>query len=267
MRGTLTILLGLCPYFFVFVVKEKNGIRLVFGVAIGLWTGGTYRGGTQAIQSGGPQPTIFVCPKAGRFAMSKEYEFDRLTVPESVPVITPPPPLRLVTVKGCLFAIVVVTAVLLFTFAISERTPPAETWPAAGPSSTFGQSMMPEPPPCPECRDCESGTWLARFVHTLDGLSATPREIRDVLHRSYVESGFTPSIVSDTGDYGICQINRTANPDVDVDRLLTDAEYAAGECLRVYRTVFKACGAQWECCYRYGVRGCKGRVTVAGGTK
>jgi len=195
-----------------------------------------------------------------------EYEFDRLTVPQPAPVIEHDP-----HSKRWIGLMVLMTAIIAgLCLTHTQRLPgplPAETWPAAGPSSTFGQSMMPEPPPCPECRDCESGTWLARFVHTLDGLSATPREIRDVLHRSYVESGFTPSIVSDTGDYGICQINRTANPDVDVDRLLTDAEYAAGECLRVYRTVFKACGAQWECCYRYGVRGCKGRVTVAGGTK
>lgn len=134
-----------------------------------------------------------------------------------------------------------------------------QVWPDEGPSEIFGQTLMQEPTPCPpcECRDCESGTWLAQFVHHLDNEADTPREIRDVLNRSYTETRLTPSAVSETGDWGICQINRRSWPDVDVERLLADPEYAAVECLRVYRVYFKACGSRWQECYRYGKRGAK----------
>ena len=128
-----------------------------------------------------------------------------------------------------------------------------------GPSEVSGQTIMPEPASCPgcECRACESGTWLAQFVHHLDTISESPREIRDVLNRCYTETRLTPSVVSETGDWGICQINRRAWPDVDTDRLLDDPEYAAVECLRVYRVYFSACGKRWQDCYRRGVRGSK----------
>ena len=141
--------------------------------------------------------------------------------------------------------------------AMSQRQASADVYPGEGPSEVFGETMSPEPMPCPlcECRDCESGTWLAQFVHHLDNLADNPREIRDVLNRAYTETRLTPSAVSETGDWGICQINAVAWPDVDVERLLTDAEYAAGQCLRVYRVYFKACGDRWQCCYRRGLQG------------
>lgn len=114
---------------------------------------------------------------------------------------------------------------------------------------------------CPGCvsETCPDCTWLSRFVGALDTMADTPLEIKDVLHRAYIESRFTPSVVSETGDWGICQINKKANPGVDVERLLTDPEYAAEQCLGVYRTVKQACGSRWQCCYRFGVKGCKGR--------
>ena len=155
-------------------------------------------------------------------------------------------------------ALVLVGSAIAFCLAgapISKVTP--QDWPEGGASEVFGQTMAPEAEPvvCPPCRDCESGTWLARFVHHLDNLADNPREIRDVLNRCYTETRLTPSAVSEAGDWGICQINARAWPDVDVERLLTDPEYAAGECLRVYRVFFKACGDRWQCCYRRGLQG------------
>jgi hypothetical protein len=143
--------------------------------------------------------------------------------------------------------------------AMSQRQASADVYPDEGPSEVFGETMMQEPTPCApcECRDCESGTWLAKFVHHLDNLAENPREIRDVLNRSYAETRLTPSSVSDTGDWGICQINRRSWPDVDTSRLLDDPEYAAVECLRVYRVYFKACGSRWQECYRKGKRGAR----------
>jgi hypothetical protein len=134
-----------------------------------------------------------------------------------------------------------------------------QVWPDEGPSEIFGQTLMQEPTPCApcECRDCESGTWLAQFVHHLDNLAENPREIRDVLNRAYTETRLTPSAVSETGDWGICQINARAWPDVDTERLLVDPEYAAVECLRVYRVYFKICGPRWQECYRKGRRGAR----------
>jgi hypothetical protein len=35
----------------------------------------------------------------------------------------------------------------------------------------------------------------------------------------------------------------------------------------VYRVFYKACGADWQCCYRYGVRGCKKHITPRRGRK
>jgi hypothetical protein len=115
----------------------------------------------------------------------------------------------------------------------------------------FGAPVSCDVPKCPD------RSFLSRFVYRLDVESATPTEIRDVLNRCYVETRFTPTSVSDTGDWGICQINARAWPDVDTSRLLTDPEYAAVECLRVYRVMRRACGADWQCCYRHGVNGCK----------
>lgn len=134
-----------------------------------------------------------------------------------------------------------------------------QVWPDDGPSEIFGQTLSPEPVACTlcECRDCESGTWLAQFVHYLDNLAENPREIKDVLNRAYTETRLTPSAVSETGDWGICQINRASWPDVDVERLLHDPEYAAVECLRVYRVYFKICGPRWQQCYRKGKRGAR----------
>jgi len=104
---------------------------------------------------------------------------------------------------------------------------------------------------CPDC------TWLSRFVGALDAQAESPLEIKNVLHRAYVESRFDDQAVSDTGDWGICQINAKTHPGVIVQRLLSDPEYAAFQCLKTYRAAYKACGKRWECCYRYGVKGCK----------
>jgi len=156
------------------------------------------------------------------------------------------------------WALVLVGAAIAFCLAgtpMSKVLP--QDWPEGGPSEVFGQTLPPEAAPlaCPACQNCESGTWLAQFVHHLDSLAENPREIRDVLNRCYTETRLTPVTVSDTGDWGICQINARAWPDVDVERLLVDPEYAAGECLRIYRVYYKACGSNWQCCYRRGLQG------------
>lgn len=140
----------------------------------------------------------------------------------------------------------------IHNMTISKIAP--QTWPDAGPSEIFGMSTMPEPIPCPSC---PMSTWLAQFVHSLDELAETPVEVRDVLANCYDESRYTPTVVSGTGDWGICQINARSWPDVDVQRLIFDPEYAAEQCLRVYRVYYRACGDKWRDCYRRGVRGGK----------
>lgn len=109
------------------------------------------------------------------------------------------------------------------------------------------------PETCPDC------TWLSRFVGELDALAESPLEIKDVLHRAYVESRFDNQAVSATGDWGICQINAKTHPWVDTELLLTTPEYAAAICLDAYRAAYKACGKRWECCYRHGIKGCEQR--------
>lgn len=190
-----------------------------------------------------------------------EYDFERLTVPEPEPVTDPDR-----HGKRWIGVAVMAVALIVGLCASQPSKPAPMTYPEAGPSDVFGQTLAPEPVTCPACT-CPDCSFLARFVGALDDAAATPREIRDVLHRCYTESRFTPAAVSATGDYGICQINAGAHPETDVDRLLTDPVYAAGECLRMYRGVFAACGDGWECCYRFGIRGCKGRVTAAGGVR
>lgn len=110
---------------------------------------------------------------------------------------------------------------------------------------------------CATCSDIEDVQFLGRWMDALTKLDATPLEIWDMTHRAFIESRFNPAKVSATGDYGICQINKTAHPDVDVDRLLTDPEYAAIECLAVYRTYTDLCGSDWQCCYKRGHKGCR----------
>ena len=181
-----------------------------------------------------------------------EYDFGRVTVPEPEPVAVEHDRhgkrwigLAVITlgiVAGCYFG------------HMHKRV--VETYPPDGPSATFGQTTAPEPDRC-EVPQCHEYGFLARFVDALDRDAESPVEVRDVLARSYAESRFTPTAVSDTGDYGICQLNAVANPDVDVQRLTTDPEYAAVECLRVYRIVKVRCGDNWQCCYRRGVAGCR----------
>jgi hypothetical protein len=187
-----------------------------------------------------------------------EYNFERLTVPKPAPVDDGKPIPRVDWLAVIVVAICVIGIVVGLSRS-QEPSPRAATWPEAGPSSVFGQTLAPEPVVCPDCT-CPDCSYLARFVGALDDAAATPREIRDVLHRCYTESRFSAGAVSSTGDYGICQINAGAHPETDTDRLLIDPVYAAGECLRVYRGMFAACGDGWECCYRFGIRGCKGRV-------
>jgi hypothetical protein len=166
------------------------------------------------------------------------------------------------TFDAAIAGIALLGFVLVAVLGVARHPVEATTWPPDGPLEIFGVSELPELPESAPCPVCPDYSFLARFVGALDDANATPREIRDVLHRSYIESRYNAGVVSSTGDYGICQINQKAHPETDVERLLTDPEYAAGECLRVYRVFYKACGAEWQCCYRYGIRGCKGRVTA-----
>jgi hypothetical protein len=186
--------------------------------------------------------------------MSKkpEYPFDRLTVAAPEPVVDHDP-----HGKRWIGLAVMVAALIVGLCVVARANSGAapQTWPDAGPSSVFGVSQCPDAAPCPDC-DCDQ-TWLAQFVHALDTSATSPLEVRDVLARAYTESRFTPSIVSDTGDWGICQINVASWPEYDGARLLTDPEYAAGACLAVYRVYKTKCGDNWQCCYRRGVSGCR----------
>lgn len=164
-----------------------------------------------------------------------------------------------------LFGVVagILTAVAVITF----WPEPVQIYPPAGPSEIFGQTLVPEPEPCPACENCESGTWLAQFMHYLDEQARSPREIRDVLRNCWWETRYNHEKVSDTDDWGICGINRTANPDVDVERLLIDPDYAAIVCLDKYRVFYHRCGKNWRCCYRRGVKGCKAAIDAARGKR
>jgi hypothetical protein len=207
--------------------------------------------------------------------MADEFDFERLEpgrvvrvprgrkaviapgiVDEPAPVIVPP-------MKQGIDWIAVGTVVLALAGTLvgvtnmAPATPPTvEVWPPDGPSVVFGVTMAPEPPPCPVCP--EYG-FLARFVEYLDRESDIPREIRDVMVRSYTESRYTPTVVSVTGDWCICGINAESYPEIDHERLLTDPEYAGQWCLAIYRAKRAACGDDWQCCYLHGVAGCRGR--------
>ena len=184
-----------------------------------------------------------------------EYPFERVIVQEPEPVTEQDRDYGKAWFGFSLFCGVAIAALVIGFRHAAPRT--VETWPPDGPSSVFGMTTPPEPVACPSC-DC-GATWLARFVHTLDTLSATPLEVRDVLARAYTETRYTPSVVSDTGDYGICQINAASWPEYDAMRLLDDPEYAAAACLDVYRVYRAKCGDAWQCCYRRGVLGCRAR--------
>ena len=180
-----------------------------------------------------------------------EYDFTRLTVAEPAPVVDHDP-------HGKRWiGLAVMVAALIVGLCVARANPGAapQTWPAAGPSSVFGTTQAPDAAPCPDC-ECDK-TWLAQFVHALDTSATSPLEVRDVLARAWTESRFTPVAVSETGDWGICQINVASWPEYDGARLLTDPEYAAGACLAVYRVYRAKCGDNWQCCYRRGVVGCR----------
>ncbi len=187
--------------------------------------------------------------------MKTEYDFTRLTVAEPAPVVDSDP-----HGKRWIGLMVLATAgIAALCLTHTQRLPgplPAETWPEAGPSSVFGVSQCPELEKCQMPKLVDSG-FLSRFVGALDEQAANPREIRDVLARSYTETRLTPSTVSATGDWGICGINVASWPEYDGFRLLDDPEYAAGACLAVYRVYREKCGDDWQCCYRYGVVGCR----------
>jgi len=137
----------------------------------------------------------------------------------------------------------------------------ADTYPANGPSSVFGQTLAPEPEPCPEHVEA---SFMGQFVDYLDNQAVNPREVHDVMQNCWWETRYNHDTVSDTDDWGICGINKRANPDVDTSRLLIDAQYAAIVCLDTYRVFYKACGEDWRCCYRRGVRGCRNWIAAQG---
>lgn len=123
-------------------------------------------------------------------------------------------------------------------------------------------------PTCPTCPGCacvhRSYTWLGRFTGALDEEAQSPEEIRDVLRLLYDESRYTPSAVSSAGAVGICQIKPDAWPDVDMALLVEDPDYAAVQCLRIYRIYRSKCGSKWYRCYRMGVAGARA-ADAAGG--
>lgn len=184
-----------------------------------------------------------------------KYDLERVTVQKPVPVGRSDQAVTRIVVAVLTLGVVGVSV----GFMCVKPMPTPQTRPDAGPSAIFGQTMAPEPISCPEPEPCPDCTFLSRFVYRLDVESANPREVRDVLHRSYIESRYTPTTVSETGDWGICQINAATHPETDAERLLVDPEYAAVECLRVYRAAWNRCGKRWECCYRHGVKGCRNK--------
>lgn len=116
-------------------------------------------------------------------------------------------------------------------------------------------------PTCPACPGCacvhRSYTWLGRFMSAIDEEAQSPDEIRDIAYLAYHESRYTPSAVSSAGAVGICQIKPDAWPDVDMSLLVEDPDYAAVQCLRIYRIYRAKCGAKWYRCYRRGVAGAR----------
>jgi len=121
---------------------------------------------------------------------------------------------------------------------------------------------------CPTCPAfaCvhRSYTWLGRFMSAIDEEAQSPDEIRDMAQLAYDESRYTPSAVSSAGAVGICQIKPDAWPDVDMALLVEDPDYAAVQCLRIYRIYRSKCGAKWYRCYRMGVAGARA-ADAAGG--
>jgi len=121
---------------------------------------------------------------------------------------------------------------------------------------------------CPTCPACacvhRSYTWLGRFTSALDEEAQSPEEIHDVLRLLYDESRYTPSAVSSAGATGICQIKPDAWPDVDMALLVEDPDYAAVQCLRIYRIYRSKCGEKWYRCYRKGLAGARAADAAKG---
>ena len=170
-------------------------------------------------------------------------------------------------------AIVILVIGGIIVVSNSVTIPDTESWPEAGPSAVFGVSQCPDADAdatdaadascrvCPTCPACacvhRSYTWLGRFTGALDEEAQSPEEIRDVLRLLYDESRYTPSAVSSAGAVGICQIKPDAWPDVDMALLVEDPDYAAVQCLRIYRIYRSKCGGKWYRCYRMGVAGAR----------
>ena len=123
-------------------------------------------------------------------------------------------------------------------------------------------------PTCPTCPACacvrRSYTWVGRFMAAIDEEAQSPDEIRDIANLAFHESRYTPSAVSSAGAVGICQIKPDAWPDVDMALLVEDPDYAAVQCLRIYRIYRSKCGSKWYRCYRMGVAGARA-ADAAGG--
>lgn len=184
-----------------------------------------------------------------------EFDFDRVTVLKSETVT--------VHEMGCVgWVAVSVGALFIIGIAVGlcrspSQSPVAETWPDADTADTSDASCR----VCPTCPAyacvCQSYTWLGRFMSAIDEEAQSPDEIRDIAYLAYHESRYTPSAVSSAGAVGICQIKPDAWPDVDMSLLVEDPDYAAVQCLRIYRIYRSKCGAKWYRCYRMGVAGAR----------
>jgi hypothetical protein len=153
-----------------------------------------------------------------------------------------------------LVASVMMVAVTLFVAGYGARYADADAADTAGASCR----VCPTCPTCPAYACvCQSYTWLGRFMSAIDEEAQSPDEIRDIAYLAYHESRYTPSAVSSAGAVGICQIKPDAWPDVDMSLLVEDPDYAAVQCLRIYRIYRSKCGAKWYRCYRMGVAGAR----------
>lgn len=182
-----------------------------------------------------------------------EFDFDRVTVLKSETVTGPDRHgkrwIELVIIMVC-----VVVGVTL-GHMLKRMT---ETYPTDADTADTADTSCRVCPTCPAYACvCRSYTWLGRFMSAIDEEAQSPDEIRDIAYLAYHESRYTPSAVSSAGAVGICQIKPDAWPDVNMSLLVEDPDYAAVQCLRIYRIYRAKCGAKWYRCYRRGVAGAR----------
>lgn len=190
----------------------------------------------------------------------REYDFDRLTVPEPVPVTDPDRHGKRWIGLMLLFTALIAGLVLTHTQRIPGQLT-AETWPEAGPSSVFGVSQCPELESCPTCecavhKTIPSDEFVERALASARKQGATDTDIAWMRDRWKKESWNNPVAIGQDGDIGLCQIHWASHKDVDPVKLMSNPEYAGEVCFGIVRDN-RVCGEWQHCCYRRGICGCQ----------